>query len=200
MSVEKRNCKFRDDPHDLKLFQEYSREACKLECLAHKILQACQCLPWDFLREENLQVGVPCYGKKFICPKAVVEENSNVGCDCPLDCDSIKYTYSIESEPWYAFDFCYLLDKEPGNLFGFHARWAYWRKELDYPESYDSITTEEQSLTVCEKVLKHGSRVTISYQDATATRMTKARRVTTVDLLANLGKMFQRLKLMDQNP
>ena len=179
---------FKEDPHELKLFQEYSREACKLECLVNKILKVCQCLPWDFIRPDGLDVGIPCYGKQLLCPKSVIAENSNVGCGCPLDCNIIKYTYSVESKPWNVDDYCYIKEKDPESLINVHAKWRSWMKELDYPMSYTTQTVEWETTTLCDEIMKQGVKLTTSYQDATATRMTKAQRVSMADLLASLGE------------
>ena len=133
MPVKKRKCMFRDEPHDLKLFKEYSRTSCKLECMIGKILKKCGCLPWDLIRDRDIPPGVPCYGRHIQCPRAVINANSYGDCHCPTDCEEVRYSYSVESKKWDAFYFCYNGLRDQADRLSNISRWDSWQRQVGTP-------------------------------------------------------------------
>ena len=73
------------------------------------------------------------------------------------------------------------------SIFSFQSKWKSWLDGLMDSSSFSTSTKEAE--TICMDMLSQGVRVTFSYHDDTATRITTAERVTLVDLLANLGEL-----------
>ena len=91
------------------VFREYSREACVLECQIEQAFQRCRCYPWDypFKHEDDNFLICDIYGN--ICFENVMTNNSKESCDvgkCPMDCNSISYSYSIVSTPFKEEELC----------------------------------------------------------------------------------------------
>ena len=99
LSERKRNCRLRSEAGGLKIFQLYSREACIFECQMEQAVERCGCYPWDF------PINTPhhfylCDNFGTVCFNRMMENVSiTLGCHCPMDCDSVSYSYSIVSNP-----------------------------------------------------------------------------------------------------
>ena len=112
LSEKKRNCRLRSETGGLKTFQLYSREACMLECQMEQAVERCGCYPWDF------PINTPhhfylCDNFGTVCFNSVMENVSvTLGCDCPMDCDSVSYSYSIVSNPLSGEEECLANGKE----------------------------------------------------------------------------------------
>ena len=49
ISVDRRKCRFPDENDGiLKIYSNYSKSACLMECGISKGLKMCGCIPWDF--------------------------------------------------------------------------------------------------------------------------------------------------------
>ena len=189
MAPEQRNCLFKDEGKELKMFRNYSRNACVFECIRSKIKQNCNCLPWDYPRgpeDYNIQ---PCYGLNLECPKDVLKFTLEDECDCPLDCSSIKYSATIISRDWSAsVDRC--MNITPDSLNDKNVLLGSWKSFTS------TIRTVEQSKLESAKeyeaveacYYRDGIKLIISYEDYSAEKITKFGRVSFVGMLSNLGK------------
>ena len=105
LSEERRKCRYRKDNNGLKLFRQYSQDACQLECVIEMATEKCGCVPWDYpqlLKEDLLQV---CEGWGRYCFESVLKDSNkelnNCG-HCVPDCIVTRYNiynnnYVLES-------------------------------------------------------------------------------------------------------
>ena len=106
---EQRGCRLQRENEMLQIFREYSREACVLECQVQQAFQRCGCYPWDypFNHQDDDFIICDIYGN--ICFDDMIKSNSKDSCDvarCPMDCNSISYSYSIVSTPFKENELC----------------------------------------------------------------------------------------------
>ena len=107
MSLRKRGCLFAHENERLTLFTNYSMSSCKLECMIGEIINKCHCLPWDLMhRRENTEQVLPCLFSQNKCPERVIASSSGSLCDCPLDCNIVKYSYTVQPKTFNPSDFC----------------------------------------------------------------------------------------------
>ncbi len=59
MSRDQRGCRFKHEAEDLRLFKEYSKQACQYECAIEKCKDICGCIPWDFPRTDEEYNSAP---------------------------------------------------------------------------------------------------------------------------------------------
>ena len=94
LSEKRRKCRYRKENHGLKLFRQYSQDACEFECQIEMATTKCGCVPWDYpqlLKEGLLQV---CEGWGRYCFKSVLKDSNkklnNCG-HCVPDCTITRY-------------------------------------------------------------------------------------------------------------
>ena len=95
-----RGCRLANENRGLKIFKTYSREGCILECQMTRAARECGCYPWDFPISTNENEDIlfcDIFGN--VCFEKVMENTNTTSCDCPMDCDSISYSYNIFSTP-----------------------------------------------------------------------------------------------------
>lgn len=119
MAFGRRKCVLRNEtdknalPDDarLKVFKQYSREACLMECRARIIMKECGCLPYyypDFRKVWRKDTacnikGLGCLAKKRATLIALTPDDGKTSkkvldqliagakCDCPNDCEETNY-------------------------------------------------------------------------------------------------------------
>ena len=188
MPLVKRQCKFKDETHNLKLFHQYSRSSCLLECLLGRIKRKCNCLPWDMIRQQNETV-LPCILHKLKCPNEVISSSSDRGCNCPLDCKEIKYSHTIQMRPFDVDEFCAEeLNKENSTF-------------MNSPHDYDMYTHLRDPFGInkfharklatktrrCQSISPRGFQMEISYEGSTGQKIIKMKRFTFSSMLSSLG-------------
>lgn len=109
LSEVQRGCRLREENDELQIYREYSREACLLECQLQRAGQRCGCYPWDypFYHDEDDLSICDMFGN--ICFDNVMKNDSKELCDlakCPMDCNSISYSFSIVSTPFIPDELC----------------------------------------------------------------------------------------------
>ena len=94
LSEERRECRFRKDSHDLKLFSQYSQAACQFECQINMAANKCGCTPWDYPQMSNDGLFSVCEGWGRYCFISVLEDTSkrlkHCG-NCLPDCITTRY-------------------------------------------------------------------------------------------------------------
>ena len=89
----------KEETEGLTIFQTYSREACILECQIKRAVARCGCYPWEYpISTEGTFLFCDNIGN--ICFDRMMKNISTaLACHCPMDCDSVSYSYSIVSNP-----------------------------------------------------------------------------------------------------
>lgn len=178
MSVEQRHCAFRNE-HKLKLFKSYTRSACLLECQIENILKSCHCLPWDLIHHKEYQDVAPCVLSQLQCPQAIIDQASDHDCDCPFDCNTVKYSYSIQHSCFSPRKMCMELEEDPStNYFGMLGNW-------------DNVMPKQKHFNPCYTIDNKGVNLVVSYEDSIAQKITKIKRITFAGMLSNLGTYVQ---------
>ena len=104
-----RGCRLQGENNNLQIFREYSREACRLECQVEQAAQRCGCYPWDYPFKYDQDDLLVCDFLGNVCFDNVMSNSSMDNCDvgrCPMDCNSISYSYSIVSTPFKENELC----------------------------------------------------------------------------------------------
>ena len=180
---EKRKCLFQEESNKLTLFKEYSQRNCIFECQLKFAFSKCQCIPWDYPHLENEfhkicdRFGRDCF-EKFMENTTLIKT-----CDCPYECATTRYSYSVSSTAINAEALC--KDK---SYFG------YWNSgKIGYPPKF--IRRYEQVVNgkdisedeICIENTKKMAIVKFQIANEIITRIKKTQRVTNADLLSNIG-------------
>ena len=82
----------------LRIYRQYSREACILECSLGKAASRCGCTPWNYPSVETEDTGNICdvFGN-FCFAEAMEEVTTNNTCQCPKNCRSVTYSLAVSS-------------------------------------------------------------------------------------------------------
>ena len=188
MPVEERKCLFPQEAGRLALFDAYSHQNCMHECFIKKIMRHCQCLPWDHLRHRNLSNFRPCQASKLFCASRIMEASAGGNCDCPQDCNILRYSHSIQTLSWNASSFCFEAAQKTESIYGLQSAWRKMTSNSDNPFRDPDLKIDDPSAyEECLTAAKRGVNIRISYEDATVLRTTRLKRVTFVRMLSSLG-------------
>ena len=108
-SLHKRQCKFPEEKKGLVFFKKYSEKNCLFECKLQVARKICQCVPWNFPRQDSDKLcglfGNICFQREFVRLKRDISTGKdNLGtppCECYPDCKKIKYVFA-EERPAYS--------------------------------------------------------------------------------------------------
>lgn len=89
MDVRHRKCYFEDE-YRLKYFKKYTKAHCDLEVLSDITFEKCLCVPFNYIRNQTMDV---CDISKWPCAIAL----QDVVSDCLPLCDSISYSFETIS-------------------------------------------------------------------------------------------------------
>ena len=185
MSLSKRHCQKSSESSNLKIFKQYSREACVLECALEEALRRCGCTPWNYpLVLEGNQSTLLCDAFGNYCfSKEMKTLSSKSPCTCPNDCKA--YTYGVTvSAAWLEPEmYC---PKDAGLFKDFQGPnglpklfFARYKSVVNN----ESITRPDQ----CKENLKYQAIVNIQIASQLVTNIIRDVRVTTSDRISNLG-------------
>ena len=92
LDINSRQCRFRDENELLKIFANYTRSACRFECMLERAHESCGCTPWNFpyIGKGDMEIcdmfGSTCF----------YDLMSDIGygeqCACEEDCDEVSFT------------------------------------------------------------------------------------------------------------
>ena len=191
LSVEKRGCLFKDDTKELELFEGYNQANCIFECQLKVAYAKCQCFPWDYPRLNDSWEICDWMGR--ICFRTMIKEtNLNEQCNCPLDCATTRYDYSLHST---------IIN--PKKLCKNNEHKAFLSSQTTgYPPKF--IRRYEQIITgkdidenaMCIERTKNMAIVKFEIADHIITRIKKTQRMTLADFLSNIGKHKISLKVV----
>ena len=82
ISPTKRDCRFRNENQDMKLFNQYSQNGCMFECQIAMATKKCGCVPWDYphLRKSGLSDVCDGWGKH--CFEGVMKDATKRLANC----------------------------------------------------------------------------------------------------------------------
>jgi hypothetical protein len=183
LSEKRRECRFQHERKGLKLFKEYTRSGCIFECQLNKALSKCGCIPWDYPHPGNLEPVCDRWGKE--CFEVSMGNTETVEkCDCPYDCATTRYPYSVSSTALDVEAMCSkgspYEDVLSGSLTSLPPMFI--RRYEQVVRGYD-IGDDE----ICKKNLKGIAIVKFQLANQIITRIRKTERVTFSDQLSNIG-------------
>lgn len=101
LDQETQDCHLPSDPHDLRLFSEYSQANCFYECRVATAGERCGCVPWDYLDPflPPAAAAPVCDVFGATCFGIVLREvTKSIGaCACKKDCVGVQYSKEILS-------------------------------------------------------------------------------------------------------
>lgn len=127
LSENQRSCRLDEDTETLDIFKIYTRSACLFECKLKYSLQRCGCIPWEYPLQINNTVTVTVtytsrilkyvtfYSQELlfcdiygnICfENSMDNATTEKDCYCPMECNSISYSFSIISTPFNPKEMC----------------------------------------------------------------------------------------------
>ena len=189
---EKRECRFQFDSQSLTLFNEYTQSSCIFECQLKKALEKCHCMPWNY---PQLNGSHPiCHRVSNKCfEKVMSDSNSTIDCNCPFDCATTRYAYSVSST---AFDPIVLCNPNNKDSLAQALNQYLGKNDMAYPPKfirrfeqvvYDRDIGEDK---ICQENLKGMAIVKFQLASQIITRIKKTQRVTFADQLSNIGKLL----------
>ncbi len=189
MPLKERHCLFSHESESLKLFRNYSQAGCLFECSLVQAMEKCECVPWDFPHfdpEVRLceRRGDQCFRAQVTNP--LVQE----ACECPRDCNSITYSYSVVSTPIDSHDaqMCFSLSS---------ARWM--SNKLFVEDFFDPLKKrhglqmpwiQQDPTGSCQVIMSQVAVVQLQLASDSVTEVSRRKRVTFTDQLANLGIQY----------
>jgi hypothetical protein len=187
ISEERRQCRFQHERKGMKLFKAYTHSGCIFECQLNDALSKCGCIPWDYPHPGNLEPVCDRWGKE--CFEIRMGNTETVEkCDCPYDCATTRYSYSVSSTALDVEAMCnrdsFYQDELSGYLTSFPPMFI--RRYEQVVRGYD--IGEE---AICKKNLKGIAIVKFQLANQIITRIRKTERVTFSDQLSNIGNKSQ---------
>ncbi len=187
MNPYSKNCISALNENHLKMFRNYSKSACMLECKLTRAAEACGCIPWDYPRI-NDTVPICHFYTKLCFREEMAKGVTPSECSCLNDCDSVSYTRDIIVKPSQKRDYCYPFWLE--HIEPWYARNKFFRvASSTFEEMTYRMGAEEDR---CEnKIEKELAVVKIYFGPAVAAVTTRSLRVTFTDRVANIGEGTQ---------
>ncbi|CAH1373761.1 unnamed protein product [Tenebrio molitor] len=101
LSPKQRNCKFNDDPHDLKHSPVYTYNLCRIECRINLALKYCNCTPHYYKRNADEQIcnmaGMYCLSKHPEVVSLIDPKTEKSLCHCLQNCNLQAVTTEVVS-------------------------------------------------------------------------------------------------------
>ena len=168
------------------MFQTYSREACVLECQLSQAVQRCGCHPWDYpiITEQESNF---CDAFGYICFEEMMENNTVV-CDCPMDCDSVQYSYSIVSTPMTGEKECPTNGKD-SDFEEFYKK-PFPPKFVLRAREFMKKSNSSRVVDHCRQLLRYRAKVTFRLATDTVSVTVRSRRLSFFDKLSGFGKQI----------
>ncbi len=106
LSVAERECRYRDENENMKIFNDYTRAGCRFECMLDNAFDICQCSPWNYpyIKTGDIEIcdmfGTACFNE-MMSQVAFGEQ-----CDCPSDCEEVSFTQFETNKDLNAEELC----------------------------------------------------------------------------------------------
>ena len=183
-----RNCRLGEDTSSLDVFNVYTQTACLLECKMRHSLKMCGCLPWDYpvIMKGNVKplfcdiYGNQCFENNM---KNISIEKT---CNCPIECSSIGYSFSIVSTPFDSEGMCprnvgseeFLMKQFYENQFPT----KYVRKLIEFKKNVSSDEDEN-----CKNNIQYRAEVIFRLATNTMSVTVMSKRLSFFDQLSTFG-------------
>ena len=97
LSLTQRGCRLDHETHENSIFKIYSQANCQYECQVSEAIQACKCLPWDFLHYEKYAPECDIFGRTcFFQTIERVKHDKTIHCPhCIQECNQVTFKASI---------------------------------------------------------------------------------------------------------
>ena len=127
---------------------------------------------------------------KVSCPEKIMESSSDRGCDCPLDCNEIKYAHHIQTESFQRTAFCDAELKSSNSTYMNSPDGEDMVKYLDDPFGLNDYAKNKATSkkNKCLERTMRGFQIEISYESSTGQKIIKMKRVTFAGMLSSLGE------------
>ena len=181
----RRNCKFRSENEGLKIFNEYTQTGCIFECQITHGLDKCGCIPWNYPH-----LGDPspvCDYMGAYCFEEVMAETEIIqNCDCPFDCDTTRYSYSVSSTK---LDTDMICKKAISETFDYYASPIYARP-AKFMRNYEQTENSEKDTgddAICKENVRNIAVAQFQLAGQIVTQIKRDIRVTFADNVSNFG-------------
>ncbi len=194
LSIDKRNCMLPKDKHNLAVFGEYSQSNCIVECKWRRAAEACNCVPLQFPREINSTAPICMTSESSLCFTTEMSlTNPSTQCNCKGDCNSFEYDLKVTDGVNNFFEVC-----GNGNFDG-SSLWSILfpnktKNDFDYFLKEDMYLTRavfrRYEVNLCERLMEDVTVVQVFVMPATGFVVEKGLRLTFIDKIANVGKLY----------
>ena len=197
MSEKQRQCRFFFENEDLALFNLYSRSSCLFECQLKYASARCQCVPWNYPRLTE-DISICHYISQNCFEKALDDSNILTNCsnNCPNDCTTTQYHFSVSSTPFHAKKICNVNHKDQNSLE--YALKKYLGENADtmppkFIRRFEQLAFDKEigDEVICRRNMKNVAIVKFQLMSPLITRIKKTQRVSFTDLVSNFGKYAQ---------
>ena len=185
LSQRDRKCKMGHEMDHFRLFKNYSRVGCEVECAVESAVSICQCYPWYY--PNNFTeipicdwLGASCFDQVMTnqtyykqCPE-----------NCPIECQGVSNHIFTSHSPLDLYNLC----KE--DIFGTEFEKDDWSVEILYWNYLLGFTDTLQESThqICMEYLeKHVAFVTVETVSHEVLKTVKDRKVAFTDQMAMVG-------------
>ena len=184
-----RNCRLKRENEGLDIFSQYTREGCLLECQLRRAVDRCGCYPWDFpVSAEQDFLFCDIFG--YMCVEETMKNvSSSQGCDCPMDCESVSYSYSIVSEPFIEEEQCPTKNNNGVSIFKEFYSTPFPRGFIRKARFYMGSMNSSDEDYLCKRLLPFRALVTFRLATDTVTVTTRTRRLSFFDKLSAFGRL-----------
>ena len=188
LAEDKRRCRLERESEGLKIYKKYSRESCMFECQMFQAVQRCGCYPWDYpVTKEGNFFLCDIYGN--ICFESILANFSTaLSCHCPMDCDSVSYSYSIVSTPILEREECSAKGKD--SLFQEFYDKPFPPKFITRVRELLGKTNSSKAMFLCKRMLPYRAEVTFRLATDTVSVTVRSRRLSFFDKLSGFGKIL----------
>lgn len=177
-----RECRLKTENEGMVIFKTYSQSGCILECKLAQGVDRCGCIPWNYPHPSEDQKICDFEGSACF-ERAMADTEKARNCDCPLDCDSIRYAYSVSST---------MLDKDKickdssKSTFSDASTALPTMLERIFNQLVDGADIEMEQ--ICRENLDKIAMVQFQLTSKQVTRIKRDRRVTLADMISTFGK------------
>ena len=185
LSVDKRQCLFRDEMKSGSIFNDYTQVNCQFECLLKSSYEKCHCVPWDFPKLNETWKICDLFGRE--CFKTLMKNTTESSkCNCPLDCATTRYAYSIDTTPLNPALICSNKNVEKFLASGITG------DPPKFIRHYEKILygKDTKPELICIQRISNMAVAKFQIVDKIITRIKKTRRMTFADFLSNIGRFI----------
>ncbi|TRY68635.1 hypothetical protein TCAL_08884 [Tigriopus californicus] len=176
-----RECRLKTETEGMVIFKTYSQSGCLLECKLAQGIERCGCVPWNYPHSKEDQKICDFEGSSCF-ERAMADTEQTRNCDCPFDCDSIRYAYSVSST---------MLDKDKickdssKSIFSMSETSLPTMLERTFNQLVDGADIETEQ--ICRENLDKIAMVQFQLTSKQVTRIKRDRRVTLADMISTFG-------------